>query len=240
MAPTTAPSTTDPFLHRLLRNGVAKAVSQWDRLAVKPEGSVMKRVYVAGNNLMDRIPAEEWFLKVVPQRPRDADGRVVDFREWKDFKVVVSHPTILHSTQLHTSLTTLTATALPFHRKRLTLSVLLLPFSTLFMIVPGPNIPLFWNLFRVYSHWRALEGAKTLHALHSSGAIVCVPDPVIDECLLAWDEEKEGLIPDAVVKAFVEREMGGPHLEREVERVRKQADRRRKREGNPADGATRS
>ncbi|MBA0636634.1 hypothetical protein Godav_025088, partial [Gossypium davidsonii] len=43
------------------------------------------------------------------------------------------------------------------HRKYFYGSVTLLPLTTALAVLPLPNIPFFWVLFRTYSHWRALQ-----------------------------------------------------------------------------------
>ncbi|KAE8669751.1 Regulatory particle triple-A 1A [Hibiscus syriacus] len=48
------------------------------------------------------------------------------------------------------------------HRKYFYGSVSLLPLTTAFTVLPLPNIPFFWVLFRTYSHWQALQ--VRLHA----------------------------------------------------------------------------
>ncbi|CAI9757754.1 unnamed protein product [Fraxinus pennsylvanica] len=45
-------------------------------------------------------------------------------------------------------------------------SAILLPLTSVFMVLPLPNIPFFWILFRTYSHWRAAKGSeKLLHVV---------------------------------------------------------------------------
>ncbi|KAL5670596.1 hypothetical protein ACJX0J_022817, partial [Zea mays] len=53
------------------------------------------------------------------------------------------------------------------HKKFLYGSVCLLPVTSVFMVLPLPNIPFFWVLFRAYSHWRALQGSERLELLVS-------------------------------------------------------------------------
>uniref|UniRef100_A0A0A9HNP5 Uncharacterized protein n=1 Tax=Arundo donax TaxID=35708 RepID=A0A0A9HNP5_ARUDO len=43
----------------------------------------------------------------------------------------------------------------------------MLPVTSVFMVLPLPNIPFFWVLFRAYSHWRALQGSERLQLLVS-------------------------------------------------------------------------
>ncbi|KAF8393709.1 hypothetical protein HHK36_021956 [Tetracentron sinense] len=53
------------------------------------------------------------------------------------------------------------------HRRYFYGSVSLLPLTTAFAVLPLPNIPFFWILFRTYSHWRALKGSERLLQLVS-------------------------------------------------------------------------
>uniref|UniRef100_M8BN34 Uncharacterized protein n=1 Tax=Aegilops tauschii TaxID=37682 RepID=M8BN34_AEGTA len=53
------------------------------------------------------------------------------------------------------------------HKKYLYGSICMLPVTSVFMVLPLPNIPFFWTLFRAYSHWRALQGSERLHLLVS-------------------------------------------------------------------------
>ncbi|XP_034209424.1 uncharacterized protein LOC117622760 isoform X2 [Prunus dulcis] len=53
------------------------------------------------------------------------------------------------------------------HKKYLYGSFTLLPLTSAFTVLPLPNIPFFWCLFRTYSHWRALQGSVKLLQLVS-------------------------------------------------------------------------
>ncbi|KAG6516085.1 hypothetical protein ZIOFF_026533 [Zingiber officinale] len=56
------------------------------------------------------------------------------------------------------------------HRRFLYGSVSLLPATSVFSILPLPNVPFFWVLFRAYSHWRALKGSERLMLLVSDNS----------------------------------------------------------------------
>jgi hypothetical protein len=66
------------------------------------------------------------------------------------------------------------------HKKYLVGSVTLLPLTSAFMVLPLPNIPFFWVLFRTYSHWRALQGSEKLLKLISNEANPDKPDSTDD------------------------------------------------------------
>ncbi|KAJ6347996.1 hypothetical protein OIU76_004483 [Salix suchowensis] len=53
------------------------------------------------------------------------------------------------------------------HRTCFYASVTLLPLSSALAVLPLPNIPFFWLLFRSYSNWRALKGSEKLLQLVS-------------------------------------------------------------------------
>lgn len=46
-------------------------------------------------------------------------------------------------------------------------SVTLLPLTSILTVLPLPNVPFFWILFRAYSHWKALKGSERLLLLVS-------------------------------------------------------------------------
>ncbi|CAA2972883.1 uncharacterized protein LOC111367308 [Olea europaea subsp. europaea] len=48
------------------------------------------------------------------------------------------------------------------HKQYFYRSAILLPLTSVFMVLPLPNIPFFWILFRTYSHWRAAKGSEKL------------------------------------------------------------------------------
>ncbi|KAJ3280743.1 hypothetical protein HK104_000432 [Borealophlyctis nickersoniae] len=137
-----------------------------------------------------------------------------------DLQVPVMFPSRLSPDQIRTHLSHLTETRIPYHSRYLRISILFIPLTSLFMVVPGPNVPLFWNLFRVYSHWKAREGLKTLQAMQEHGLLKLEQDERLERCLEGWNPDKEEIIPDEIVKKVVkESEWGGPVMERDVERV---------------------
>ncbi|CAN0877800.1 Uncharacterized protein C23H3.12c [Linum grandiflorum] len=56
------------------------------------------------------------------------------------------------------------------HKKYFYGSVTLLPLTSAFTVLPLPNIPFFWVLFRTYSHWRAMQGSEILLKLVSDSS----------------------------------------------------------------------
>ncbi|CAN1827786.1 Uncharacterized protein C23H3.12c [Linum perenne] len=56
------------------------------------------------------------------------------------------------------------------HKKYFYGSLTVLPLTSAFTVLPLPNIPFFWVLFRTYSHWRAMQGGEILLKLVSDSS----------------------------------------------------------------------
>ena len=78
----------------------------------------------------------------------------------------------------------------PHHKKWLLLSMSCLPFSIAFSIVPGPNIPLGYNLFRIYSHWRAVKGCEALDLFRTNKLLSFAQDEQVDKLTLESIEKE--------------------------------------------------
>ncbi|KAJ1984975.1 hypothetical protein H4R34_000319 [Dimargaris verticillata] len=145
-----------------LASWVAYATRKWEALAEAKTRTWRRRLYATGTGLMDKIDYHEWFLKSVPSR-----GDAGDLQ-----KMTVHYPPLLDGTQVQAQLVQMVKERKPYHRRYLTLSCLWLPLSLSFGLVPLiPNIPLFYNLFRVYSHYKAHQGAEHLDWLLANGQI---------------------------------------------------------------------
>ncbi|KAJ2780505.1 hypothetical protein H4R18_003407 [Coemansia javaensis] len=143
------------------------ASSKWSKWAVHPRDSWRGRIYAYGESLMDRIDFREYFLKEIPSR---SEGGLVT-------KVDIVAPSLLRESAIVSELRALAQTQEPYHGRWLRYCCYLLPLSSLFTAVPLiPNFPLFYNLFRVYSHYKARHGAQHLLQLLDGGAFEVVYD----------------------------------------------------------------
>jgi hypothetical protein len=61
------------------------------------------------------------------------------------------------------------------HKLWLVVNCLVLPFSLLAGVLPGPNVFLWLNAYRLYSHWAALRGHTALVRLMNEGRVDCEP-----------------------------------------------------------------
>ena len=65
------------------------------------------------------------------------------------------------------------------HRRGMYLNISLLPLSIAATLIPGPNVFLFWNGYRLVSHVLALKGGNSI--LSGETPVVCTPGEELDE-----------------------------------------------------------
>ncbi|KAF0935655.1 hypothetical protein E2562_035105 [Oryza meyeriana var. granulata] len=114
----------------------------WIGLGSAPEGSMKNRIHSFGLKLLSRVRPSEVLLKSVTK-----DVSMLD----------IVHPASINPRLVRRRLRHIAVRGASVHRKFLYGSVCLLPVTSVFMVLPLPNIPFFWVLFRAYSHWRALQ-----------------------------------------------------------------------------------
>lgn len=124
----------------------------WIGLEKAPAGTLKSKIHSLGLRLLSRLKPSEIFLKSVS----------------KDVtKVEITYPASLNPRLVRRRLRHIAMRGSAIHRKHFYGSVSLLPITTAFSVLPLPNIPFFWILFRAYSHWRALKGSERLLLLIS-------------------------------------------------------------------------
>ncbi|CAH8337203.1 unnamed protein product [Eruca vesicaria subsp. sativa] len=119
----------------------------WTGLEKAPEGSVKNKIHGLGLKLLARVKPSEIFLKSISKEVTS---------------IQVSYPLSLDPRLVRRRLRHIAVSGTILHKKYLIGSVTLLPLTSAFMVLPLPNIPFFWVLFRTYSHWRALQGSEQL------------------------------------------------------------------------------
>ncbi|KAF2820993.1 hypothetical protein CC86DRAFT_373915 [Ophiobolus disseminans] len=122
-----------------------------------------KKVTFYGNHALKRIPYEEWGLKTLPSLTAQRRQAIIDGKE----KYEVMFPgRYLKEDKLPGILEKLAKERQLMHRSKLMWSVIIMPFTAPFMLIPViPNLPFFYVLYRAYSHWTALRGSKFLEFL---------------------------------------------------------------------------
>ncbi len=129
----------------------------------KAIGNWKKKVTFYGNQALKRIPFEEWGLKSLPPLTKK---RRQDILEGRTKYEVIFPGRYLRSERVPGILEQLAVERQNLHRSRMIWSVVIMPFTAPFMLIPViPNIPFFYVLYRAWSHWKALSGSKHLEFL---------------------------------------------------------------------------
>ncbi|RAL43822.1 unnamed protein product [Cuscuta campestris] len=124
-----------------------KMSNQWSNLEKAPAGSFKSKLHGLGLKLLSTVKPSEIFLKSI--------SKEVD-------KVEITYPSSLNGRLVRRRVRHIAFRGTVIHKRYLYGSTVLLPLTTVFMVLPLPNIPFFWILFRTYSHWRALKGSEKL------------------------------------------------------------------------------
>lgn len=124
----------------------------WGTLEKAPEGTLKSKLHSLGLWLLSRVKPSELFLKSVS---KDLTG------------VEITYPASLNPRLVRRRLRHVAMRGSIIHKKHFYGSVSLLPITSILTVLPLPNVPFFWILFRAYSHWRALKGCERLLLLVS-------------------------------------------------------------------------
>ncbi|XP_072953118.1 uncharacterized protein [Typha angustifolia] len=151
-----------------------KMSRSWSNFEKAPPGTLKSRIHSLGLRLLSGVRPSEIFLKSVS----------------KDItKVEITYPTSLNPRLVRRRLRHIAMRGASIHRKYLYGSVSLLPVTSVLTVLPLPNIPFFWILFRAYSHWRALKGSERL--------LLLVSDCSSTSNLLLSNEKENGSTKDS-------------------------------------------
>ncbi|XP_061340912.1 uncharacterized protein C23H3.12c [Gastrolobium bilobum] len=124
----------------------------WIGLEKAPDGSFKNKIHGLGLWLLSRVKPSEIFLKSIPKEVTSVE---------------VIYPSSLNAQLVRRRLRHIAMRGTIIHRKYFYGSISLIPLTSAFSVLPLPNVPFFWVLFRSYSHWRALQGSEKLFQLVS-------------------------------------------------------------------------
>ncbi|XP_031386449.1 uncharacterized protein C23H3.12c isoform X2 [Punica granatum] len=150
----------------------------WMGLEKAPEGTFKNKIHGLGLRLLARVKPSEMFLKSITKEVSSVE---------------ITYPPSLNARLVRRRLRHVAKRGTIIHRKYFYGSVSLLPLTTAFTVLPLPNIPFFWILFRTYSHWRALQGSEKLLELVSDSSAANVNE----------GEHEHDKLKDAIPDRFV-------------------------------------
>ncbi|KAK7275482.1 hypothetical protein RIF29_16601 [Crotalaria pallida] len=127
----------------------------WIGLENAKDGSLKKKIHGLGLWLLSRVKPSEIFLKSIS---KEVTG------------VEIIYPSSLNAQLVRRRLRHIAMRGSIIHRKYFYGSISLIPLTSALSVLPLPNVPFFWILFRTYSHWRALQGSQKLLQLVSDSS----------------------------------------------------------------------
>ncbi|KAL3839159.1 hypothetical protein ACJIZ3_023750 [Penstemon smallii] len=127
----------------------------WTSLEKAPQGTIKNKIHGLGLKLLSRVKPSEIFFKSIPKEINRLD---------------IIYPSSLNPRLVRRRLRHIAFRGSVIHKKYFYGSAILLPLTSVFMVLPLPNIPFFWILFRTYSHWRASQGSEKLLHLVSDAS----------------------------------------------------------------------
>ncbi|KIW15983.1 hypothetical protein PV08_06034 [Exophiala spinifera] len=136
-----------------------KAAETWAQWETAQSGW-RKQIVKYGNQGLQRIPYQEWGLKSFPPSNPKLQAEQITKNEKFD---VVYPGNVMHKEDVPKVMARLARERKQLHWNRFIGSMVAMPFTVPFILVPViPNIPFFYLVYRCWSHWRALKGSDHL------------------------------------------------------------------------------
>ncbi|BGO96027.1 hypothetical protein NBRC10512_002445 [Rhodotorula toruloides] len=218
-----------PAVTRYTHKAIDKAADLWAGLGKADEGTWKRRAYVLGERMMDRIEYEEWALKAIDPALAPKLVSSKDSAHVKETVDVLFPPSLLDDKALLSSLKASLEHREPHHRSAMWRCLLLAPVTLPFAIVPVvPNFPLFYVLWRAWSHFRAWKASQYLSSLIGSPSLRLLPSSDLDSIYSPTPSSSPPrllLTPDRVPK-LVERFKMDEEERKELERAVGQSEKR--------------
>ncbi|KNE68307.1 hypothetical protein AMAG_12974 [Allomyces macrogynus ATCC 38327] len=172
------------WTRKLVHEWPAAVHTQWTQLGAPTAPAWQQSVHSRGTAVLARLPWEETLAKHLDHP--DA--------------LVLYHPARVESRSAERQLVGLLRERLVFHQRWRKYTACGLPASVAAGIFPGPNLPLLYNAFRVYSHHVATEHLTATLALLSSKSPPLRCEPIADLDAVAhvtqtWVGHPTGMAP---------------------------------------------
>ncbi|KAJ3370752.1 hypothetical protein GGF31_003775 [Allomyces arbusculus] len=172
------------WTRKLVNEWPAAVHTQWTQLGAATAPAWQQSVHARGTAVLARLPWEETLAKHLDHP--DA--------------LVLYHPARVESRSAERQLVGLLRERLVFHQRWRKYAACGLPASVAAGILPGPNLPLLYNAFRVYSHHVATEHLTATLALLSSKSPPLHCEPIADLDAVAhatqtWVDHPSGTTP---------------------------------------------
>ncbi|BGP27981.1 uncharacterized conserved protein [Rhodotorula toruloides] len=218
-----------PIATRYAHKAIDKAADLWAGLGKADEGTWKRRAYVLGERMMDRIEYEEWALKAIDPALAPKLVSSKDSARVKETVDVLFPASLLDDKALLSSLKASLEHREPHHRSAMMKCLAFAPLTLPFAVIPVvPNFPLFYVLWRAWSHFRAWKASHYLSSLIGSPSLRLLPSSDLDSIYSSSSHPSPPrllLTPDRVT-IIVERFKMDDEERKELERAVGQSEKR--------------
>lgn len=219
-----------PRIDDRLAQKAAKTWSTWTKSDVQWKRKIVGWANVA----MERISYEEWSLKTIPAKHahlrRTAEEKQhvsveeIERHSLNTENITVEYPgTMMTTAQAMDRLRGLSQKGQSYHNRYFWLSAIGAPLTLPMAALPViPNLPGFYLLFRAWSHWKALEGAKHLSYLVADNHLSLQDNARLNRLYLEHEQNKgTATLKDNEIEELSE-ELGASEMSSELHRALKQ------------------
>lgn len=185
---------------------VAQASRAWSNLGRTDSRSLFdwkRRVFLLGERIMDKIEYEEWALKGIDQALGPSIRRLVMSHQRSPHAEpnrlsLLYPPSLVSPTSVIESIRRMVSHRQPLHSWQILYSTVgIVVSSPLFLIPAIPNLPAYYLMWRVWSHYRAYLACKSVSSLLERNLMDLIPDAKLDEiCTQDGDGETVSLPND--------------------------------------------
>ena len=173
----------------------------WIECSNSNQNSWKGKVYQYGLLLMKRIHCHEIFLVnyyVIHQKSlfKFSQGNHNSFNYKIQFILPSQH---LSDSDALKYLTNISKHGIHHHRRLYYQSWLCIPFSMCLGIIPGPNLPFYWNCYRLYCHYRAYQGSQILYnylSIMNTHSINSIDNDLLNKISVNIDGNTEDIIAE--------------------------------------------
>jgi len=178
----------------LFKRTIDKATELWGGLGKAPEGNWKRRIFVYGEYLLDRIDFEEYSLKSFDPSLGPKIGQLRRENPDKDpalVQIPLYFPSAVYSAHALLSplshMQSLLAKRGPQHRRGFYIWLLVAPLTIPFALIPIiPNLPLFYAVWRAWSHYRVWKASEYMQGLIESQHVILQPSPALDQVYASY------------------------------------------------------
>jgi len=166
-----------------------------------------------GNAILRRIPYEEWGLKSLPPLTAKRKSTALEYAASGVRIPVLFPPSFLATGKVVDVLKKLATERQELHRKRMIWSAVCTPLTLPFALIPVlPNFPAFYLIYRAWSHYKALFGAKYLDFMVENHLMEPSPSSLLDKIYVASlmsSKTKPNLVPEQITKEQIDTIVSG-------------------------------